>query len=308
MLNNSEKMLSWLIDRLEIDTSLQHLSRYHQQWSTSIQGQGQASFHLVLQQDCHFHLLNENNFIHLYQGDAIFLLQDLPFIITDTSQRIAPSLHDLQRNLVHQSSPHLLSCSTHLACGYFKFRSKLSELFIEALPPYLVLRQNDQALAECLKIFDLIRHEASLDENASVTLIERLTSILFYYLIRHVFQYGQHSDIPLWCLFNDPILYPLILEIIAKPEKPWTLASMASVCDISRANFSKYFTQVAGFSATQFLLYYRIQLAQQLLAQGVSISLCAEQVGYQSVAAFTRAFQRVSHKNPSQFMTNSTLA
>ena len=70
-------MLSWLIDRLEIETSLQHLSRYHQQWSTSIQGHGQASFHLVLQQDCHFHLLEENDFIHLYQGDAIFLLKDI---------------------------------------------------------------------------------------------------------------------------------------------------------------------------------------------------------------------------------------
>lgn len=75
MLNNSKKMLSWLIDCLEIETSLQHLSHYHQQWSTSIQGQGQASFHLVLQQDCHFHILEENNFIHLYQGDAIFFTQ-----------------------------------------------------------------------------------------------------------------------------------------------------------------------------------------------------------------------------------------
>ncbi|MGE8538627.1 MAG: AraC family transcriptional regulator [Acinetobacter sp.] len=302
MLNNSEKMLSWLIDRLEIETSLQHLSRYHQQWSTSIQGQGQASFHLVIQQDCHFHLLQEDNFIHLYQGDAIFLLKDLPFIITDATQRIAPSLSHLQRNLVNDDDPNILSCSTHLACGYFKFRSKLSELFIDALPPYLVLRQNDQALTECLKVFELIRHEAQLDDEASASLIERLTSILFYYLIRHTFNQGNHQNIPLWTLFNDPMLYPLILGIIAKPEQDWTLQSMAAVCGISRASFAKYFTDIAGFSATQFVLYYRIQLAQQYLGQGHSIADCAEQVGYKSVAAFTRAFQRVTQKNPSQFM------
>jgi len=302
MLNNSQKMLSWLIEGLEIETSLQHLSRYHQQWSTSIQGQGQASFHLVIQQDCHFHLLDDHNFIYLYQGDAIFLLKDLPFIITDTSQRVAPSLKHLQRNLVNSDDLNILSCSTHLACGYFKFRSKLSELFIDALPPYLVLRQDDQTLTDCLNIFELIRNEARLNSEASISLIERLTSILFYYLIRHTFNQDNHQNIPLWTLFNDPMLYSLILEIIAKPEEDWTLHSMAAVCSISRANFAKYFTNIAGFSATQFVLYYRIQLAQQFLAQGVSIADCAEKVGYQSVAAFTRAFQRVTQKNPSQFM------
>lgn len=304
MLNNSQKMLSWLIDRLDIETSLQHLSRYHQHWSTSIQGQGKASFHLVLEQDCHFHLLEEKKLIPLYQGDAIFLLRDLPFVITDTTQSVAPSLQQLQRNLLRSQDPALLSCSTHLACGYFSFRSQLSELFISALPPYLVLRQKDQALAECLKIFELIRHEAALAHEASVSLIERLTSILFYYLIRHTLSQNVHQHIPLWTLFNDPVLYPLILEIIAKPEQEWTLESMAKVCGVSRANFSKYFSELAGFSATQFVLYYRVQLAQGYLAQGMSIANCAEKVGYQSVAAFTRAFQRVTKQNPSQFNPN----
>lgn len=178
----------------------------------------------------------------------------------------------------------------------------MSELFIAALPPYLILRQDDQALTECLNIFELIRNEARLDNEASVNLIERLTSILFYYLIRHTFSQENHQHISLWTLFNDPILYPLILEIVAKPEADWTLQSMAAVCGISRANFSKYFSSIAGFSATQFILFYRVQLAQQYLAQDISISDCAEKVGYQSVAAFTRAFQRVTKKNPSQFM------
>ncbi|AXY56723.1 AraC family transcriptional regulator [Acinetobacter chinensis] len=71
---------------------------------------------------------------------------------------------------------------------------------------------------------------------------------------------------------------------------------------MSRANFARYFTSIAGFSATQFVLYYRVQLAQQFLAEGLTIADCAEKVGYQSVAAFTRAFQRVTQKNPSQFM------
>lgn len=301
MLNNSEKVISWFINSLEIETSLQHLSRYHEQWSTSIQGTGQASFHLVLEEDCHFHLLDQGDFIHLYQGDAIFLLRDIPFIISDVSQRTAPSLHQLKRNLTDSNDLQTQSCSTHLACGFFKFRSKLSRLLIDALPPYLVLRQNDQTLTECLHIFELIRSEVNHGDAASLTLIERLTSILFFYVMREIFNHPKNDKIKLWKLINDPVLYPLILEIIAHPEIDWSLEYMAQVCHISRANFSKMFTETAGFSATKFVLYYRIQIAQQLLGQGCSIPHCAEKVGYQSVAAFTRAFQRVTQKNPSQF-------
>lgn len=65
---------------------------------------------------------------------------------------------------------------------------------------------------------------------------------------------------------------------------------------MSQASFSKYFTDIAGFSATKFVLYYRIQTAQQLLANGISITDCAEKLGYNSVATFTRAFQRVTQK------------
>ena len=301
MLNNSQFLLNKLISQLEIETSLQHLSKYHEKWSTSIQGYGQASFHLVLEQDCHFHLLDQQDFVHLYRGDAIFLLRDIPFVITDVSQRTPPALNQLKRNLAPEHDLKAQSCSTHLACGFFKFKSKLSELFINALPNYLVLRENDQTLKDCLHVFELIRNEVRLNEQASTILIERLASILFFYLLRQILNSTQHDHIQLWKLFNDPVLYPLIVEIMTHPEIDWSLEYMAKHCQISRATFSKYFTDVAGFSATKFVLYYRIQVAQKLLAEGCSIQNCAEQVGYQSVAAFTRAFQRVSNQNPSHY-------
>lgn len=111
----------------------------------------------------------------------------------------------------------ILSCSTPLACGYFKFRSKLSELFIDALPPYLILRQDDQALTECLHIFKLIRWETRSNYTACENLIKRLTSI--FLPKASYFNYLNNQDIKLWKLFNDPILYILILEIIIKPKE-----------------------------------------------------------------------------------------
>ena len=69
---------------------------------------------------------------------------------------------------------------------------------------------------------------------------------------------------------------------------------MAKLIHMSQARFSKYFTDIARFSATKFVLYYRIQAAQQLLANSISITDCAEKLGYKSVATFTRAFQRVT--------------
>lgn len=71
---------------------------------------------------------------------------------------------------------------------------------------------------------------------------------------------------------------------------------MKKLSHMSRASFLKYFTDIARFSATKFFLYYMIQAAQQLLANGISITDCAEKSGYNSITAFTRAFQRVTQK------------
>jgi AraC family transcriptional activator of mtrCDE len=307
MLNYPEKVQSWLLNTLNIQTSLFHLGHYCGNWSTSLGGHGKASFHLILKNSCHLHLLEEDHFIYLNEGDAIFLLRDIPFILTDVSQAIPPDIQHLKRQEADTNNALEQQTATRLACGFFQFKTGMPTLLLSTLPPYLVLRGRDEALSFCSGIFKLIEQEARHPLISSNLVIERLTSVLFFYIIRHLMTHPSNRKIRLFNILSHAEMGQVVVQLIAHPEQDWELDQMANVARMSRASFSKKFTDAAGFSPTKFLLYYRVQLAEQLLSDGENIADVAEKVGYKSIAAFSRAFYRITAQQPGAYRKQSNI-
>lgn len=93
-----------------------------------------------------------------------------------------------------------------------------------------------------------------------------------------------------------------LLELNAIHESPdhnWTLESMAELAHLSRSAFAQRFTLIMGVPPLEYLTGWRMGLARSLLAQGKSIKVVAQQVGYQNAASFSRAFQRATNLSPS---------
>ncbi len=79
-----------------------------------------------------------------------------------------------------------------------------------------------------------------------------------------------------------------------RPAEPWTLDSLAREVGVSRSVFADRFTQIMGSPAMHYLSNWRLQLAANLLEeQRLSIAQAAARVGYESEAAFNRAFKRL---------------
>lgn len=79
-----------------------------------------------------------------------------------------------------------------------------------------------------------------------------------------------------------------------RPSEDWTLDSLAREVGLSRSTFAERFAQRMGVPAMQYLGNWRVQLATRALQrQGVSIAQAAAEVGYESEAAFNRAFKRL---------------
>ena len=77
------------------------------------------------------------------------------------------------------------------------------------------------------------------------------------------------------------------------PQEDWTVARLASAVAMSRSNFAQRFTLCVGESPMRYLARWRIQLAaHQLRTSDTSLVRIAEHVGYESEAAFNRAFKR----------------
>ncbi|MCE1244848.1 AraC family transcriptional regulator [Oryzomicrobium sp.] len=297
MSSRQDRLIHWLLGSLDLDTTLFHLGQYCGTWKASITGLSRAGFHVVLNGRCWLHLPETGERRPLQAGDAVFFLRDVPHVLSPEADpaRAADAPRAAMAPL-DRSVPG----SVALACGFFEFRTRLTDLLLGSFPDYVVIPDGDGELAEARPLFDLILAEAERAGDAPSPLVARLVELLFFYVVRHLCRRREVSA-GLWALLAQPGFAPLLDALIAAPEREWTVEAMADLTHMSRATFFKRFQHVCGTSPSQFLLQLRMKVASQLIRQGTSLSRAAEQVGYQSDAAFSRAFKKATGVLPGAY-------
>ncbi|MCL2658034.1 MAG: AraC family transcriptional regulator [Betaproteobacteria bacterium] len=294
MAQSQDRLIHWLLDSLELQTTLFHLGRYCGSWQTSTSGLADASFHVVLAGDCWLHLPQSNARLPLRAGDAVFFLRDVPHLLSPHADvREAAQAPRRPMRPVGGDSDE----GSALACGFFAFRTPLREHFLGPFPDHVLIARDDDSLRESRPIFDLILAEARQEGNEPSPLTARLVDLLFFYAIRHLCL-GQEVACGLWAVLARREFASLLAAILDDPAHDWTIERMAGFNHMSRANFHKHFSQVAGTSPGNFLTRVRMTLAGQWIGRGMSLSRAAEKVGYQSDAAFSRAFKKVTGRLP----------
>lgn len=172
------------------------------------------------------------------------------------------------------------------------------ELFGEFHGP-LVLNVRDVELYA--GSFKLLLQELSEPGLGSMVFAECLMKQIVILLLRqHVQDYGAES--PLLALLADSRLIRAVAEVIAHPEKPYTVASLASAAGMSRSAFATCFAERYGQTPMQFVQSVRMHSAARLLRTSeMSIKCLAGTVGYSSRSQFTRAFKSIHGVDPTQF-------
>ncbi|WFS21159.1 AraC family transcriptional regulator [Pseudomonas sp. 905_Psudmo1] len=288
-MNSSTAPFEWLLDSLELDASLFHVGRYCGSWQASTHGLARASFHLLVQGECWLHLHEREQSIALHSGDAVFLLRDLPYRLSDAA---SPEQAQCNPRIAMQTLDTNARDGVSLVCGFFHFRPGLSSLIIDALPDHLILRAGDPGSSAARRLFELIMEECSRSEGPAGALLERLSHLLFLYVLRE--QSQTVADLGgLLGLARHPQFAELLECLIAEPQQAWPLEQMAELTGLSRSAFCKRFQELAGTSPGHVLLSLRMRQACRLLQQGQPVAEAADACGYQSVAAFTRAFSKV---------------
>ena len=299
-----DQLIDWLLSGIEWQTTVFHVGQYCGRWRASTQGRGLASFHAVLRGHCHLHRPGQAA-VALGPGDAVFLLRD-------EVHHLSPSADDAAdcQPLAMRAMQPVESDGTSLACGFFKFSGTLSAWMVSALPHPLVLRADgsDSDLRHAARTFELMRAEADRSacgfsdrpDDAPSPLIERLAGLLFFYVLRHAIRRDEAAA-GLWAVLRRPALAGLLEQMLRSPGDDWSVERMATAVHMSRAAFFRQFSEVCGEPPAQFLLRLRMQLAAQRLQRGDSITRAAEYVGYQSNAAFTRAFRRMLGEQPGAY-------
>lgn len=184
--------------------------------------------------------------------------------------------------------------TVHLVCGCFEIDDVGADLVRSALPSVIHTRDTasgaDPWIAQTLR---LLTHEAGADHPGTTTVVNRLCEALFVYVVRSHLSARQRAEQSWLRGLADPQVSRALELLHQAPDGDWTVASLATRVGMSRSAFAARFHELVGQSPIKYLMRWRLQKAAALLRDGdVSIAEVAERAGYESQAAFSKAFKR----------------
>jgi AraC family transcriptional regulator, activator of mtrCDE len=195
-----------------------------------------------------------------------------------------------------------------ILCGRFILTPQHERLLRGYLPLRLVVRafkhssdNEPRAGAQLRGLVKLMRGESALESLGGRAMLNALSTAMFALTLR-VASESHEAPSGLLSLAAYPRLAPALTALFREPARAWTLPQLARLCHLSRATFARQFQERLGRSASDLLTDIRMTLAaNELRKSSVSTAAVADMVGYQSEAAFQRAFKQRMGVTPAQW-------
>ncbi|MEX0852199.1 MAG: AraC family transcriptional regulator [Bauldia sp.] len=189
--------------------------------------------------------------------------------------------------------------SCHFVCGFIGCDAGPFNPLLDALPRMVVARTS---AADREWLTELVHTAVSETEDRGVgaeTVLASLAEIMFVEVMRQHLA-GLPEDARGWFSgLKDRRVGAALRLIHTRPAAPWTVARLAREVGMSRSGFAQRFGEYVGMSPIHYLGRWRMQLAVRTLArQGASVAQAAAEVGYESEAAFRRAFRKFARALP----------
>ncbi|HEY8461126.1 MAG TPA: AraC family transcriptional regulator, partial [Blastocatellia bacterium] len=193
--------------------------------------------------------------------------------------------------------------------GAFFFENHESHPLLKVLPPFLHFSATSDKGGKNSKVVDwfdttlnLIATEAISRRPGADPILTRLSDILFIQAVR---AYASAVSVagPNWfAAAADPQIGAAIANIHRAPQTQWTVERLADLAGMSRSAFASRFSGLVGEPPLRYLSRWRMHKAVEMLREGrLTTSEIASLVGYESEAAFSKAFKKWSGQGPGAF-------
>ena len=179
-----------------------------------------------------------------------------------------------------------------MLCGEFYFGPHVSWLFSEAST---LIHLHTDAREDCPELdalLNILVRESLAQRPGGSAIVRSLGDTLLVLLLRMLLGEQQPPG-GLLRLMSDERLMPAVLAVMATPEQPWTLETMAARAFLSRATFARHFARVYHLTPQAWLSQLRMALAARLLRleRQTNLEVIAERCGFQSLASFSKRFK-----------------
>ncbi|WP_328862224.1 AraC family transcriptional regulator [Streptomyces sp. NBC_00306] len=194
--------------------------------------------------------------------------------------------------------------STVMLVGTYQMKGEVSARLLDALPP-LVHLTADEWNCPLMPVLD---DEISRDEPGQSVVLDRILDLMLIAVLRAWFS-RPDAKAPAWYVaMGDPVVGRALRLLQDDPAHPWTVASLAAKCGVSRAQLARRFHELVGEPPMGYLTTWRLDLAADLLRESdATIEAVARKVGYSGSFALSAAFKRVRGVSPMAHRAHSVL-
>lgn len=301
-------VLSDVLEVLRFQGCVYFSTRFAGAWGVAVPAyQKAARFHVALNGRCLVRLDANAEPVSLNAGEMVIVPHGAAHILSSSRQA---EIIALEQALQHSDDASLLQMgtatdkqqTTRLICGHLAYDPCLDHALFNELPSLLTVRgRRADEFAWFHQAVALTERDARGARAGNQLLTRKLSEMLFVQALR-CRQEEQQQAFGFLAALGDPHIGRSLQAVHREVAKRWRVEDLAREAGLSRSGFADKFRVMLGVTPMQYLADWRIQKAKRMLVDSDdSIDRIAEQVGYESPAAFCRVFKKGVGQGPGGF-------
>ena len=268
-------------------------------WGVRYAAHGQPGFTVVLAGQCWL-VVEGQEPLRIERGDFI-LLPATPAFTLSSRPGVECALRDPSDTAVRHGDqdgePDFRSLG-----GSFRIEPVNAPLLLALLPGLIHIRASEGGTGRLNRVVALMMEECGSERPGRDMILERLLEIMLVEWLRSPGIGEEALPAGLLAGMRDPVLARVLRAMHADVRAGWTVAALAKLAGMSRSAFAARFGAAVGCGPIEYLLRWRMALAQDALSRGARpLERLAEEIGYESASAFSTAFRRRVGCSPGAF-------
>lgn len=260
-------------------------------------------FHVLTEGRCKARLVEGGQTLDLSAGDLIMLPRGNRHLM-GSDLHLAPATAD---SIVRPGEGGLLRIEhggggerTRFVCGYLHSDERLCGQMLDALPKIVRIPLGEgPATAWLTSLLKAGARETAAPRAGGATVLAKLSELLFVEALRLYMELLPEQQTGWLAGLRDRFVGRALALMHERPDRDWTVEELAERVGLSRSSLSQRFTDFLGQPPMQYLTRWRLTIAaQRLRNEHASLARIAEDSGYDSEAAFNRAFKRAFATTP----------
>ena len=265
-----------------------------------------AHFAMLSRGNCWLNVEGVPEPIPLTGGDCVLLARGTSFVLRDSLRtRPKSSFRDVAArdgsNVAHYGGG---GAPTTIVCGSLSFDRASLKPITHLLPSFILIKADRAHTLALHNTMQSLASEMAEQAPGSGVVATRLAEVLFIQALRaHIASGVEPRDKGWLRAIFDPQMGTALSAVHDSLNTPWTVESLAEAAGMSRSAFAARFKEQLGQTPLEYVTEWRMQKAMRLLQQrDKKLIDVARLVGYESDAAFSKAFKRVVGANPGEYL------